>query len=815
MQKKLITLLILGMFIMSGLGVYGAQNQMSEEKETIDTLTLDFTQPVYREKEEYISVDISETSTYLMQAGQPMVPKSTNHIELPFGVTNVLVEVTPYNIAEYPISKEIIPAPVPIPLTDNPINKNAFSSKPSKDMSVYDANKFFPDDWYSYSVGCGLNENMERVTHLSINTYPVRYNPVQEVIQTPESVSIKISYETPDTNVSAANDAYDLVVIAPDEFSSELQRLVTHKNNMGLDTIFKSTEDIYSEFSGVDKPEKIKYFIKDAIESWGITYVLLVGGLKSELYGKAKDTENYGSKDWHLPVRYSNLRTSESGYITDLYYADIYKEGGEFDDWDSNDDGTFANWGFFGKDKLDFYPDVALGRLACRNIDEVTTVVNKIITYEETKADPAWFEKIIGITGDGFLDQETLDFEWNTNGLPTGSYTIYGQSNNDEAEFGPIDEITVTIDKSKETVLTFNHDDHLQIVNFPNYPHPPIAEISTVSNGDILGNTDFSFVPPDDVAYCNNGWANMKYRNGVLTINGKSYDPKLYGNITDIHIWIENSGGEVVFDDWRYNLTHIAEGDWVVGEKVSLGRGGALHYMPEEYEKPMLSSSNGKWTGMDDVIDAIDEGAGFLIISGHGSPHTWGNQYPGIPGNRQNAHVEGISVSQLKLFPPFKTADPAFPIDSLSNGEKLPVIVIGGCHNSQFNVSGIPSLLHLLYYMGLMKNNHMNTYGNYCPESFSWRFVRAADGGAIASIGNTGYGFGYLGEAVVLGMDGWISTEFFRQCGVEGHEILGDAYSQTLTTYINEIGVKDDGDAQTVQQWVLLGDPSLKLGGYE
>ncbi len=28
-------------------------------------------------------------------------------------------------------------------------------------------------------------------------------------------------------------------------------------------------------------------------------------------------------------------------------------------------------------------------------------------------------------------------------------------------------------------------------------------------------------------------------------------------------------------------------------------------------------------------------------------------------------------------------------------------------------------------------------------------------------------------------------------------------------------GKADSGDLQTVEQWVLFGDPSLKIGGYE
>ena len=176
---------------------------------------------------------------------------------------------------------------------------------------------------------------------------------------------------------------YDLVIITPSKFVSELERLVEHKNEMGVPTTLKIVEDIYNEYTGVDKPEQIKYFIKDAIETWNIKYVLLVGGLKSLYYAKPRDDKNHGSSGWHLPVRYSNLNAGEPGYLCDLYYADIYKEGGIFDDWDSNNNGIFAEWSGMvgGKDIIDYYPDVALGRLACRNTGEVKDVVDKIINY--------------------------------------------------------------------------------------------------------------------------------------------------------------------------------------------------------------------------------------------------------------------------------------------------------------------------------------------------------------------------------------------------------------------------------------------------
>ena len=66
--------------------------------------------------------------------------------------------------------------------------------------------------------------------------------------------------------------------------------------------------------------------------------------------------------------------------------------------------GTISTRNSNHEDKLDLYPDVALGRLPCRSTKEVKGVVDKIITYE-TSADPSWFNKMVLVSGDGFLDQ--------------------------------------------------------------------------------------------------------------------------------------------------------------------------------------------------------------------------------------------------------------------------------------------------------------------------------------------------------------------------------------------------------------------------
>ncbi len=222
-------------------------------------------------------------------------------------------------------------------------------------------------------------------------------------------MEITVTYEPP-TQPQTFQEEYDLVIISPPDFEQKLQTLVDHKNDHGMNTILKTTEEIYAEYTGADKPEQIKKFIYDYKENHNITYVLIVGGLKSYYNANDKEDPNQGSTDWHVPVRYTNIKKSGStvdyGALCDLYYADLYNSTGEYCSWDSNGDGIYAHWGKFSGipiDDLDFHPDVYVGRLACRNKFELNTVIKKIINYESTTpTSKAWLQTMIGIGGKTF-----------------------------------------------------------------------------------------------------------------------------------------------------------------------------------------------------------------------------------------------------------------------------------------------------------------------------------------------------------------------------------------------------------------------------
>jgi hypothetical protein len=830
-MKKILPILVIGILVLSGLGAAAVNNNLSMKRQTInqnstndiEKTILSFSSVEIEESNrKFLDINLKDTTSYLTIPGEPVLPKVIKIVELPFGVGNVQVDVKMDNVNEKVIDKEIRPASPHIPLIATTEN---YKINYEKNEKIYSSEKPYPNEWYSYKVKCGLNENNERTTKVIIDLYPVKYAPKLNKIITAENAEIKITYDSTKIKTFSTQNDYELVIIAPRIFSFSLKRLVDHKNSYGIRTNLEKAESIYRNYKGVDKPEKIKRFIQHEIENHNIKYVLLVGGLKSQIWGNPRENKNYGAKDWYVPVRYHNFwddpehplsmeKIHDPGVISDLYFADVYKEGGEFEDWDSNDDGIIGAWNYpdenVENDTLDLVPDISVGRLACRNLIEVRDVVDKIINYEKTAHNKDWFKKAVVVSGDGFMDQDDLDFQWNTSDLPNGEYTIYAQSRTDNKPFGVPDKIHISIKRSVGTELTFNHDDHLRI---DGYPTEPIADIVSVSDGDILGFNDSTYEPSEGEAYGNsfNGWANVNFTKGILHIRGKTYDPSPYGNITDIHVWILNEEGETVFDEWRYGQEMYYEGEWITGEKTLKGGGGALYYLPEDFEKEIIWASNGKLKGPDDIMDGWNPGCGFLFISGHGSPSVWTDHFPGIPGNRRHGSIPAIRV--VKWGPKALAVIPTFPLSKLQNKDKLPILLVGGCHNSQINVSMIYGLID--------RDNSMNSWchGTPVPECFSWYPVKLRGRGAIASLGNTGLGYGTLGkDCLIEGLDGGICIEFFKQYAnlyeENGSAILGDVYLNTLLAYCNLYDIYHLDHAKSLTQWILLGDPSLMIGGY-
>ncbi|MDH5390639.1 MAG: C25 family cysteine peptidase, partial [Candidatus Bathyarchaeota archaeon] len=214
------------------------------------------------------------------------------------------------------------------------------------------------------------------------------------------------------------NTNYDLLIVAHEDFLEPLETLRDWKTRTGIPTGLVSwqTYNGYTSW-GWDEPERIKNGIELAHKTYGVKYVMLVG-----------DSDM-------LPVRYTYTDRKQADntpggqiigygayYAGDLYYADLYKQDGTFDNWDYNGNHIYGElhgeWftdDCINFDRIDMIPDVAVGRVPAASVQDVENYVDKVIDYESrtrgaTRSGTTieWFKSalfIIPYTPDDDLDE--------------------------------------------------------------------------------------------------------------------------------------------------------------------------------------------------------------------------------------------------------------------------------------------------------------------------------------------------------------------------------------------------------------------------
>jgi len=373
---KNIAFLVVGILFISGLSVNAISEDNNEEMVVLESIV--FSEPNIFERNQYIELHLNEATSSLREPGSPLLPIYTKLFTFPAGTTIKDVSCIFSSVEEILLSKEVIPASEPTPISSF---KTGIKEKPVvKNNKIYSNTNLYPETRFNYHLGAGLDGNTH-VLFVAIQYAPLVYSPQKNILYYTPEATIEITYE-PASSMIQFSDEYDLVVIAPSEFSASLQPLVQHKNTYDLTTTLMTTEEIYAGYPGRDEAEQIKYFIKDALETLGVEYVMLVGSI------------------YKLPMRISkvSLWQFESDTLTDLYYADIYDEYGEFSSWDTNLNDNFGE----NEDDVDLYPDVHVGRLPCTSIEEVEIVVDKIIHYETETYGQDWFSNMIFIGGNTF-----------------------------------------------------------------------------------------------------------------------------------------------------------------------------------------------------------------------------------------------------------------------------------------------------------------------------------------------------------------------------------------------------------------------------
>lgn len=380
-MKKILIFLMMMMLLISSFGVLSTP---AKEEFEVEKFSINFSKTNIEEKDEYISLNLEESNSHLIKEGKPILPMYVKTFVFPSKTNIKNVMCTLKNIEEKTISKKLELSPTAMPISNIKINEEKTNNLENP----------YPEKWFNYDISHGLYDNQRSII-LKLEIYPIKYLPLKNKIEWAKEVDIEIKYEIAKT-IKVFDEQYELLILSPMDYTSQLQSLVSHKNNRGISTKHVTLEEIYNgdyfAVEGRDNPEKIKYFIKNAYDNWGISNVLIVGGIMQ-----------FPSRETHVMVG----EDDDEIFVSDIYYADIYNGENELSTWDTNENDIFGEYNWNGKtDEVDLYPDVKIGRLACINSDQVDIVVNKIINYENNKAyTKDWFTNIVVIGGDTCPDE--------------------------------------------------------------------------------------------------------------------------------------------------------------------------------------------------------------------------------------------------------------------------------------------------------------------------------------------------------------------------------------------------------------------------
>lgn len=165
--------------------------------------------------------------------------------------------------------------------------------------------------------------------------------------------------------VNIGLSTYEYVVVTSERLAPYFKRLIDWKRQKGLNAGVVTMQDILNNPSIVkdeisnlsDDAGKLRQYLRLAYQN-GTKYVLLGGG-KSV-----------------VPIRYGygNYYGNIDQIPTDWYYSDLNGN------WNKNGNN------YYGEEavgEIDYYPELYVGRLLCKNKEEIDNYIDKLLIYEQ------------------------------------------------------------------------------------------------------------------------------------------------------------------------------------------------------------------------------------------------------------------------------------------------------------------------------------------------------------------------------------------------------------------------------------------------
>jgi hypothetical protein len=214
----------------------------------------------------------------------------------------------------------------------------------------------------------------------------------------------------------------------------------------------------------------------------------------------------------------------------------------------------------------------------------------------------------------------------------------------------------------------------------------------------------------------------------------------------------------------------------------------ADHMQQYGFEPIKLWTSLGAFRPLN-INKEINKGAGFISYSGHGYEQGFGTSPPNVE-------------QRIEYFSPY--------LYGIFNHDKLPVIFFDACSTTRLDFT--VEDLHEWYPTPLVKLFSFASGVSYKMDSlyptFTWEILNKRVGGGIAAVGSTRVAFTGVDANGAHWGAGLLNTNFYK--AYAPGKYLGELMTQTQTDYINTVGK----ECITLEEFILVGDPSLRLGGY-
>ncbi len=395
--------------------------------------------------EEYFKIQLDDLPVS-ERFGEPKLPVKPLRILLPYSTNVEKISVTSSD--EKNIQNNVV-SDIELGGMSRSFNSSVYNNEI---IPQYEEEDIYPKQLYNnLGVQC-----LDGYLILFINLHPVRYLGQTNTVYYYDSISISIettdyNYENilqkfddrekiidmvenpqmissyPDEDSGSFNQGlsnYEYVIITTEDLKNAsgeytFYDLIDKRTNDGLTCTIKTVENIYQEYDGVDGPEKIRNFIKDAYLNWNTKWVLIGGDVEK------------------VPIRYlydiDGAEEDEVRVTSDVYYQCLdgnYNYNGD-GYWGEEFDGVNGN-------RIDLLAEVYVGRAPVDDEDDISAFVEKTLSYENSD----WFEDSYlknvlsagehlwdGPGGDGSeyvercIDYWT-DYDQDTYGLPSSRYTI-------------------------------------------------------------------------------------------------------------------------------------------------------------------------------------------------------------------------------------------------------------------------------------------------------------------------------------------------------------------------------------------------------